>query len=79
MLVHDHKNDKSEVFDFRETAPSQIKASMFADDESKIKLVSSQLIALLNTCALLAHPGTEGRIFNYSIQTLMIFETCFVY
>lgn len=36
MLVHDHKVETSEVFDFRETAPVLIKQSMFTDDPSKM-------------------------------------------
>ncbi|XP_060577711.1 glutathione hydrolase 7-like, partial [Ruditapes philippinarum] len=37
MLVHDHKIEKSEVFDFRETAPAGVTPAMYKD-ESKMKL-----------------------------------------
>lgn len=37
MLVHDHKTMKSEVFDFRETAPSDAKPDMFENDRTKTR------------------------------------------
>ena len=40
MLVHDHKTMKSEVFDFRETAPAAATADMFGGDRSKTRSVS---------------------------------------
>ena len=40
MLVHDHKTMKSEVFDFRETAPAAASADMFGDDRSQMRYVS---------------------------------------
>jgi len=45
MLVHDHKVEKSEVFDFRETAPNAASPKMFtgSDDPNK-KIVRSFLI-----------------------------------
>jgi gamma-glutamyltranspeptidase len=39
MLIHDHKVETSEVFDFRETAPATINPSIFQKDPSKMKLV----------------------------------------
>lgn len=38
MLVHDHKVEKSEVFDFRETAPAGVKASTYKVDETRMSL-----------------------------------------
>ncbi|XP_053375774.1 glutathione hydrolase 1 proenzyme-like [Mercenaria mercenaria] len=38
MLVHDHKIEKSEVFDFRETAPAGVKSSIYKADNSRMKL-----------------------------------------
>ncbi|KAH3886704.1 glutathione hydrolase 1 proenzyme-like [Dreissena polymorpha] len=38
MLVHDHKVEKSEVFDFRETAPSQARPEMYKGSPLKQKL-----------------------------------------
>ena len=40
MLVHDHKTMKSEVFDFRETAPSAATPDMFGNDRTKTRVVS---------------------------------------
>ena len=40
MLVHDHKTMKSEVFDFRETAPAAATTDMFGGDRSKTRSVS---------------------------------------
>lgn len=40
MLVHDHKTMKSEVIDFRETAPAEAKPDMFRGDRMKAKYVS---------------------------------------
>jgi len=40
MLVHDHKIEKSEVFDFREVAPAQAKPDMYAGREEKQVIVS---------------------------------------
>lgn len=37
MLVHDHKTMKSEVIDFRETAPAEAKPDMFRGDRMKAK------------------------------------------
>lgn len=37
MLVHDHKTMKSEVFDFRETAPAAATVNMFGGDRSKTR------------------------------------------
>lgn len=38
MLVHDHKTMKSEVFDFRETAPSAATPDMFRNDRTKTRV-----------------------------------------
>ncbi|XP_052798434.1 glutathione hydrolase 1 proenzyme-like [Mya arenaria] len=38
MLVHDHKVEKSEVYDFREMAPNQAKPDMFSADSSQKEL-----------------------------------------
>lgn len=38
MLVHDHKTMKSEVFDFRETAPAAATPDMFGGDRTKTRV-----------------------------------------
>lgn len=45
MLVHDHKVERSEVFDFRETAPAGVKASMYEADDARMKLVRLSFLA----------------------------------
>lgn len=56
MLVHDHKVETSEVFDFRETAPLQSTADMFTGlDDPNRKLVGNvTLFVYTPTCDPLA-------------------------
>lgn len=66
MLVHDHKIETSEVFDFRETAPLHSTADMFTGlDDPDRKLVGNvTLYVYTPTCDPL-----DGWCVGWSVST----------